>query len=228
LAALANVPHGLKVEGAKYPVLRVFASWPGEANLERTLTWKEDNIEDPNLHPLAMLHKRNFDGIGEKLDTHWFLGDLEKKLVLHLKVPHEDVEPSRPGRRRNQGGYLEDAAECVIENHMPKTLTVAQMIAVYVFVKRTQIDRPLPFLRFVFVLGYLGLCHLSLRVIIMLSIRNLEGQGRGIIFCISSASLSMLMRIIYCPALLEADSVHLHLHCTKLVDYLRLPANGLV
>jgi hypothetical protein len=108
LAALANVPHGLKVEGAEYPVLRVFASWPGESDLERSLTWNEEpgveqdsGAKDPDLHPLATLHRENFDQIGEKLDTHWFLGDLEKKLVLHLKVPHE---PPRSGDVKTREG----------------------------------------------------------------------------------------------------------------------------
>jgi hypothetical protein len=108
-AVLAKVPLGIKVKGANYPVLRVFASWPGEAKLGETLQWKEpktksqkkprnraqtqesgaDNIKDPDLHPLAGLHLENFNKAGETLDRYWFQGNLGQKLVVHLKHARE-------------------------------------------------------------------------------------------------------------------------------------------
>lgn len=70
---MSNIPLGLKVNGAEYSVLRVFASLPGEAKLERTLEWDEDvgNVKDPDGHPLATLHLANFKEGGEKLDEIW-------------------------------------------------------------------------------------------------------------------------------------------------------------
>jgi hypothetical protein len=80
MEVLASIPNGLKAEQTNYPVLRVFASWPGDAKLERTTIWKEeekrqsqtmveqgsdaDPIPDPDLHPLATLNPRNFGDAG--------------------------------------------------------------------------------------------------------------------------------------------------------------------
>jgi hypothetical protein len=68
----------ITVEGASYPVLRVFASWPADADLERTLditdkpplsrkqkmVQAEDDEDiisyDPDQHPLATLHLQSF------------------------------------------------------------------------------------------------------------------------------------------------------------------------
>ena len=80
MEVLASSPNGLKAEQTNYPVLRIFASWPGDAKLERTTIWKEeekrqsqtmveqgsdaDPIPDPDLHPLATLNPRNFGDAG--------------------------------------------------------------------------------------------------------------------------------------------------------------------
>ena len=119
---LAKIPLGLKTEDADYPVLRVFASWEGEANLERTLDWKEktnkknsartntqpiskqetgeDDVEDPDHHPLATLHLANFRKVGEKLDQNWFRGDVEQKLVVHSKHAREEQDSESPRVRK--------------------------------------------------------------------------------------------------------------------------------
>jgi len=34
--ALRDIPYGLTVTNAEYPILRVFASWPGDAKLDRS------------------------------------------------------------------------------------------------------------------------------------------------------------------------------------------------
>jgi hypothetical protein len=78
--ALADIPHALKVEGADYPILRIFASWKGDAKLERTLEQRKlgsgcmDDIGDPDQHPLATLHMENFKVLAEKLASEWFHG----------------------------------------------------------------------------------------------------------------------------------------------------------
>lgn len=116
---LAGIPFGLTIQGAKYPVLRIFASWPGDAKLDRTLRgWTggdlnrdltgddedhpendpEDSTEDPDQHPLATLNLENF---GQQLDLNYFRGDVEQKLVVPLKREYEhEEEDSRTRRRR--------------------------------------------------------------------------------------------------------------------------------
>ena len=95
---MAKFSLGLKAEGADYPVLRVFASWPGEANLAPTLEWKEgqelqsqesdsapDSVEDPDRHPLATLDQTNFEKVSERLFHNWFQQDVEQKIVVQSK-----------------------------------------------------------------------------------------------------------------------------------------------
>jgi hypothetical protein len=89
---LTNMPLGLKVMGADYPILRVFASWPGEAKLMRSMDYKEnkkardeaeddeDNIGDPDKHPLATLNLEKFNKFSEALDSNW-----QQKLLLRKR-----------------------------------------------------------------------------------------------------------------------------------------------
>jgi len=86
---LAKIPNPLKVEGATYPVLRIFASHPGNAKLERTLQQRiqrkgrskqgkhlktevvqssSDDICDPDKHPLATLNVKLFRKETRRLD----------------------------------------------------------------------------------------------------------------------------------------------------------------
>ena len=82
--ALSQIPMSIKMPGMDYPDLRVFASWPGDAKLCRTLRWREampkgskqmktqmfqesdsedsdaTGAVDPDGHPLATLHLENF------------------------------------------------------------------------------------------------------------------------------------------------------------------------
>ena len=99
--AFANIRHGLKAPNASYPILRVFASWPGNPVLGRTLHYKEPttrqkkaveknepqatpaNVPDPDPHPLATLHMANFRDIDKTLPRNWFLGDIEQKEVVY-------------------------------------------------------------------------------------------------------------------------------------------------
>jgi len=43
--ALTRISLGLEVEGAGYPILRVFASWPGGAGRNCTGVYKEEEEE---------------------------------------------------------------------------------------------------------------------------------------------------------------------------------------
>ena len=104
--AFANICHSFKAPNASYPILRVFASWPGEAALGRTLRYKEPttkqkkaakknklqvtelaNVPDPNLHPLATLHMANFKAIGKNLSRNWFWATLNKKKLFICSIP---------------------------------------------------------------------------------------------------------------------------------------------
>jgi len=117
--AFANIRHGLKAPNASYPILRVFASWPGNAALGRTLHYKEPttqqkkaakkknepqatepaNVPDPDLHPLATLHMANFKDFGKTLSRNWFLGDIEQKEVVYWQHPPIEVERLRRSER---------------------------------------------------------------------------------------------------------------------------------
>lgn len=110
--AFANIRHGLKAPNASYPILRVFASWPGNAALERTLHYKEPKtprkgaakkknepqateqakVTDPDLHPLATLHIANFKDIGKTLSRNWISGDIEQKEAVYSQHPPIEVE----------------------------------------------------------------------------------------------------------------------------------------
>ena len=109
--ALTKIEPGIIVPGAPYPILRVFASWPANAKLERVIDCKdlqkksqrkkksqahidEDNINiiDSDLHPLAMLQLENFNNIGNRLNKNWFRGDMEQSAVVFAKAQCNDQE----------------------------------------------------------------------------------------------------------------------------------------
>ena len=105
---MAKFSLGLKVKGADYPVLHVFASWPGEAKPAPTLEWKDgqelqsqesdsdpDNIEDPDRHPLATLDQTNFEKVSERLFHNWFQQDVEQKIVVQSKKRAREEEDSK-------------------------------------------------------------------------------------------------------------------------------------
>lgn len=94
---LAKIPSPL-FTGADYAILRVFASWPGDPGLDRTLQRKEatrkrgkqtqmseqeDSSElDPDRHPASSLNLENFVTISQKYDSAWFLGKAETTVGL--------------------------------------------------------------------------------------------------------------------------------------------------
>ena len=94
--ALRDIPCGLTVTNAEYPILRVFASWPGKAMLYRSKkpsqksSADDEGVEekrryDVDLHPLATLHLVNFNSVSEEMGLKWFCGDVEQKEVIHAK-----------------------------------------------------------------------------------------------------------------------------------------------
>ena len=105
---LANIQSGLKGEGADYPVLRVFASFPGEAKLERTTkperTTKRKkkegskggsgSIVDLDKHPLAALRLDTFTAVGQTLYDDWFQGNGEQQVVVPSKKRAREEQDS--------------------------------------------------------------------------------------------------------------------------------------
>jgi hypothetical protein len=104
LEALTKIEPSITVPGSCYPVLRVFASWPADAKLERTLTAepplkkqktdqaKDDEDEDVNaydsdVHPIAALHMLNFENIGKSFAKLWFKNNTEQWQVEFAKQP---------------------------------------------------------------------------------------------------------------------------------------------
>jgi hypothetical protein len=92
----------------------VFASWPGNAGLMRTLDYKESSLQqkkeqneepttlpDPDVHPLATLHLENFNANGMTLAQNWFLGDVEQKQLVYSQNPPQELKLRRSERLRN-------------------------------------------------------------------------------------------------------------------------------
>ena len=106
--ALLKIDPSITITNASYPVLRVFASWPADAQLDRsgdykTLTKKkntrsqvkvdEDDVgTDDDGHPLATLHLENFNNIGEMLGRSWYMGDTEQREVVFAKHQCHDKD----------------------------------------------------------------------------------------------------------------------------------------
>ena len=95
--ALKRIRQGLVIPHASYPVLRIFASYPGEAKLDLTLESEERtrrkgknkslNVYDTDPHPLATLHYANFKENSTKLSGNWFLGDTEQREAIYSQNP---------------------------------------------------------------------------------------------------------------------------------------------
>lgn len=116
--ALRDIPSGLTVTDAQFPILRVFASWPGDSNLERSKVKppkkikarnpaddedKKDEKKDVDSHPLATLHLENFIRMSKEMDVNWFRGLVEKNEVIQLKRSiGEDLSSWK--RAKQQGG----------------------------------------------------------------------------------------------------------------------------
>ncbi len=103
----------------QFPILRVFASWPGDSKLDRSNaeTCKKTKVKNPSdedlvdknndvdLHPLATLHLENFIHMNEKMDVNWFRGFVEQKEVIHLKrSASEELDMSTWKRTKQQEG----------------------------------------------------------------------------------------------------------------------------
>jgi hypothetical protein len=105
--ALKKIEHGITIAEASYPILRIFASWPANAKIERTQDLKkskkgkatksrtkvdEDSVDvfDTDPHPLAMLRLDNFAEISDQLAKSWFRGDMEQIVVDFVKDQYDD------------------------------------------------------------------------------------------------------------------------------------------
>ena len=118
--ALQGIPFGLTVTKARFPILRVFASWPGDSILNRskpdppetTVTNPAGN-EDPigkkidvDLHPLATLHLENFIRMSKEMDVNWFRGLVEQNEVICLKRSASENLDARKRRKQQEGDEM--------------------------------------------------------------------------------------------------------------------------
>ena len=87
--ALRDIPSGLTVTNNQFPILRVFASWPADAKLDRSKLEGDEGVprkkKDDDSHPLATLHLANFVRMSKETDVKWFRGLVERNEVIHLK-----------------------------------------------------------------------------------------------------------------------------------------------
>jgi hypothetical protein len=102
----------ITIANTLYPVLRIFASWPADAKLNRTEGTQdlkkskvrevtktraevdEDNVDviDPDPHPLAALHLDNFNNINNMLAKSWYMNDTEQMAVVFVKDQYNDKD----------------------------------------------------------------------------------------------------------------------------------------
>jgi hypothetical protein len=103
--ALSKVEPRILIPNSPYPILRIFASWPADANLERTLDCNksrkrnrtktqaqvdEDSVDiDPDGHPLATLHMEYFNKISLMLGKCWYMDVEEYEVVQERRVSSE-------------------------------------------------------------------------------------------------------------------------------------------
>jgi len=107
--ALQSIPFGLTVTKAQFPILRVFASWPGDSkpNPPKTMVTNPAGNEDPigkkidvDLHPLATLHLENFIRMIKEIDVNWFRG--QNEVICLKRSANEDLDTRK--RTKQQGG----------------------------------------------------------------------------------------------------------------------------
>jgi hypothetical protein len=106
-----KIEHSITIPNAPYPVLRIFASWPADAKLDRTQDLKkskggkatksrakvdENSVDvtdsDADLHPLATLHLHNFNNISGMLAKSWYRNDTEQTVVVFAKDQYNEKE----------------------------------------------------------------------------------------------------------------------------------------
>jgi hypothetical protein len=103
--ALMKVEHGITIKNADYPVLRIFASCPADAKLDRTqdlntskgskatkskaVDENDVDVIDPDPHPLATLHLDNFKENSKSLAKSWYRNDTEQMVVSFAQDQYE-------------------------------------------------------------------------------------------------------------------------------------------
>lgn len=88
--ALRSIPNGQLVEGANYPVIRVFASWPGKTRLERSAKGSKSNAKDLDKHPLASLNEDRFAMLSRSIDEKVHQERVNSELALGSKRHRDD------------------------------------------------------------------------------------------------------------------------------------------
>jgi hypothetical protein len=92
MQALKDIPNAQKIPGADYPVLRIFASAPGPANLERTTPKFRDKLKgllsssSPDKYPIAALNMETLYKIGRRFDNEWIKGEYRRRFC------HENLD----------------------------------------------------------------------------------------------------------------------------------------
>lgn len=89
MKALKKIPLAVKIPNADYPILRIFASAPGDANLERTvprssLRGKVKNFlaqQNPDKHPIASLDIKKLNEVEERFTYQWLKGVTQASLL---------------------------------------------------------------------------------------------------------------------------------------------------
>ena len=119
--ALRDIPCGLTVTNVKYPILRVFASYPGDAELDRSKKLRKKSSADDeevascdvDSHPLAALDMVNFKSASKEIGLQWFCGDVEQREVVHAKRSACSVGLDMPKSKRAREQQPEEDVEMV-------------------------------------------------------------------------------------------------------------------
>ncbi|PVF94285.1 hypothetical protein CPB86DRAFT_49855 [Serendipita vermifera] len=104
---LREIPNRQQFEGAEYPVLRVFASFPGKENIERTNQQETSGTYktiDDDKHLLASLNESTFAELNGDLDELSFQrGQKKEDLKRHFVEEEDEEEPASMRKRPRQG-----------------------------------------------------------------------------------------------------------------------------
>ena len=94
-----KIEHSISINNADYPVLRIFASYPADAKLDRTQDVNESkgqgvdeddvDVTDPDPHPLATLRLDNFEENSKMFAKSWYRNDTEQKVVFSAQDQYE-------------------------------------------------------------------------------------------------------------------------------------------
>jgi hypothetical protein len=115
---LSGISSGLEIAGAQFSMIRIFAVWGGDVDLERTVPpqartlagrisarislrrTEDQNENDIDTHPIASLQRKTFAKISEEADKGWLLEKIGKIFSSFKRQRDEDSEESLPSPKR--------------------------------------------------------------------------------------------------------------------------------